>query len=358
MPDSIRSPLADYHVSQGATLREYRGVIVPARFSDPRSEHEAVRNAAGLFDFSFRAKFVVKGEDRISFLQGMLTNDIQALQPGQGAYTLLLNAYGHILGDLRVYCLEDRFLVDTDADLRDKTMKILNQYFLMDQVGLEPLGLVTLAFQGPRARPLLEKSLHIDLPLMSEFDHFATNYAGLPARVVRASSTGEEGYEVWVAAKGMMGIWGAACGQAPTYDMLSCGTEALESLRIEAGIPRYGMELDEDTLPLEAGLTNAISFTKGCYLGQEVVERTRSRGHINWKLVGLFVDVTTAPPVGEKLHSQGKEIGEITSSCVSPSLVRTIALAYVRREVSEPGTKLRLASGPPVEVTSLPFYRR
>jgi aminomethyltransferase len=185
-----------------------------------------------------------------------------------------------------------------------------------------------------------------------------TNYAGFPIRIVRASSTGEEGYEIWVGAKGLPGVWGAACGQAPTYDMLPCGVEALESLRIEAGIPRYGPDLAEDTLLLEADLLNAVSFTKGCYIGQEIVERSRTRGHINWKLVGLIVNASEAPGPGEKLSSNEKEVGEVTSACVSPTLGKTIALAYVRREVAEPGTKLVLAPGFAAEVTALPFCKR
>jgi glycine cleavage system T protein len=358
VPDALRSPLADYHVAQGATLGEYHGAVVPARFSGPREEHTAVRQAAGLFDFSFRAKFAMTGEHRVRFLQGMVTNDVKSLAPGHGAYAALLNAQGHILADLRIYCAEDRFLIDTDADLRDKARQSLQRYIIADRVALEPLPLFALAFQGPRARPLLEKTLHIDLPALEEFDHFASNFAGFPVRVVSASSTGEEGYEVWVGEKGLAGVWGAACGQAPTYDMLPCGTEALESLRIEAGIPRYGAELAEDTLLLEAGLLNAVSFTKGCYLGQEIVERARSRGHVNWKLVGLTVESAQAPAPGEKLVSGEKEIGEVTSACVSPTLAETIALAYVRREVAEPGTALTLASGTPARVVALPFYRR
>ncbi len=358
MPEPIRSPLADYHVSQGSVLGEYHGAAVPARFSDPREEHQAVRSAAGLFDFSFRAKFAARGEHRIRFLHRMVSNDVQNLAPGQGIYATLLNAQGHILADMRIYCAEDQMLVDTDADLRASAMEALRRYIVGDRVELEPLDLFALAFQGPRSRGLLEKTLHIDLPALEEFDHFSTNYAGFPVRVVRASSTGEEGYEVWVGAKGMMGVWGAACGQAPTYGMLPCGTEALESLRIEAGIPRYGPDLGEDTLPLEAGLLHALSFTKGCYLGQEIVERARTRGHVNWKLVGLVVDAALPPPPGEKLVSDGKEVGEVTSACVSPTLGKTLALAYVRREVSEPGTKLGFGSGASVEVTSLPFYSR
>ncbi len=358
MAETVRSPLADYHVSQGAALGEYHGAFTPARFSDPAAEHRAVRVAAGLFDFSFRAKFAVSGADRVRFLHGMVSNDIKKLTPGHGNYATLLNAQGQILADLRIYCAEDRFLIDIDADLRDKAVQLLRRYIIADKVVLEPLSLFAIAFQGPRARPLLEKTLHIDLPAMEEFQHFATNYAGFAMRVVRASSTGEEGYEVWMADKAMMAIWGAACGQAPTYEMLPCGNEALESLRIEAGIPRYGADLGEDTLVLEADLLNALSFTKGCYIGQEIVERSRSRGHVNWKLVGAVVSAPAPPTPGTKLISEGKEAGEVTSSCASPSLGRTIALAYVRREFAEAGTKLVLASGVPAEVVALPFYRR
>jgi len=155
-----------------------------------------------------------------------------------------------------------------------------------------------------------------------------------------------------------MGVWGAACGQAPTYGTLSSGFEALESLRIEAGIPRYGTELDEETMIHEAGLLNAVSFTKGCYVGQEIVERTRTRGHVNWKLVGIILESPLPPARGEKLTLEGKEVGEVTSACLSPTLGKTIALAYVRREVAEPGTKVSLASGPAATVTALPFYSR
>jgi glycine cleavage system T protein len=358
LSEPIRSPLADYHASQGATLSEYRGGIVPARFSSVQDENGAVRKASGLFDFSFRAKFAVTGADRARYLHGMVSNEIKKLAPGKGTYAAMLNAQGQILADLRVYCAEDRLLIDVDAALRDKVQTLLKRYIIADKVVIEPAPLFTLAFQGPRARPLLEKTLHIELPELDEFGHFVTNYAGFPLRVVRASGTGEEGYEVWMADKAMMPVWGAACGQAPTYDMLPCGSEALETLRIESGIPRYGPELGEDTLLLEANLLNAVSFTKGCYIGQENVERTRSRGHINWKLVGIVVAGRIPPSPETKLLADGKEVGETTSSCVSPVLGKTITLAYVRREVAEPGTKLTLASGVPAEVAALPFYQR
>ena len=156
-----------------------------------------------------------------------------------------------------------------------------------------------------------------------------------------------------------MGLWGAACGQAPTYDTQPIGSKAMESLRIEAGIPSYGNDLYEDTLPLEAGVLSALSFTKGCYLGQEIVERARSRGKVNWRLVGLLIGDPQPPLPEEKLVHQGKEVGEITSSCFSPTLRKTIALGYLRREVAEAGTSLVLKDRKiSVEVSKLPFYFR
>ncbi len=358
MTDSTRSPLADFHLSQNATLGEYHGAIVPARFTNPREEHLAARNAAGLFDFSFRAKFAMKGRDRVRFLHRIVSNDVKSLAAGQGVYATLLNAQGQILADLRIYAASDHLLVDTDADLRAKAIEILRRYIIGDQVEVEPLDLYALAVEGPRAPGLVEKTLHIDLPPLKEFEHFATNYAGFPIRVVRMSNCGEQGYEIWVGAKGMMGLWGAACGQAPTYEMLPCGTEALESLRIEAGIPRYGAELNEDTLPLEANLLNALSFNKGCYVGQEIVERARSRGHVNWKLAGLQVEAGDPPACGEKLIFEEKEVGEITSSCLSPTFLKPLAMGYVRREQAQQGTRLKTASGSGAEVRDLPFYHR
>ena len=348
-----RSPLADYHVAQGARLAEYHGALVPARFSDAAAENHAVRSASGLFDFSHRAKFQLKGRDHARLLQRLVSNDVKKLAPGQGTYATLLNAQGHIVVDLRLYCAEDAFLADADAGLSEKAIQAIRRYIIADQVEIEPLDLYALAFQGPRAHGLLEKTLHIDLPSMQEFDHFAANYAGIPIRVVRASSTGEEGYEVWVRGEGMEAVWGAACGQAPTYDMLPCGSEALESLRIEAGIPRYGTELGEDVIPIEAGLWNALSFNKGCYIGQEIVERTRSRGHVNWQLMGLVAGGVLSP--GEKAVVEGRNVAEVTSSCMSPALGKPIALAYVRREFSEPGAKLIFTSGVAAEVAALPF---
>lgn len=356
MREPLRSPLADLHVSRGATLGEYHGAVVPAEFSGAAAEHHSARKSAGVFDFSFRAKFRMAGRDSQRFLQRIISNDVKNLTPGQGTYATLLTAQGRIMADFRVYCAEDFFLLDTDADLLEKTLQGLRKYVVADKVTVEPLPVFALSVQGPQSRALMEKTLARELPVMTEYGHFATGLLGFPVRVIQASSTGEPGYEIWLDEDAMPSVWKEILARAPA-GALPAGTEALESLRIEAGIPRYGPDFGEDTLPLEAGLLNALSFNKGCYIGQEIVERARSRGHVNWKLVGLTIDSPQPPAAGEKLTSEGKDIGEITSACVSPTLAKTIALGYVRHEVSEAGTLLTLTSGVAAEVSVLPFYR-
>lgn len=358
MAEARQSPLAGHHRAHRIVLADYHGAVVPLRYSDRVKEHQAVRQGAGVFDFSFRTQFALTGEDRVRFLHRIVSNDIKKLVPGQGTYATLLNAQGHILTDFRVYCTTDRLMIDTDADLREKTMQSLQRYIIGDRVQIVPVDFFALAVQGPKSREFVERLFPSSSSLKTEYDHVEANYSASPVRAIRATSTGEEGFEIWAESEAIIGIWDSICAASSPDWPTPCGTEALESLRIEAGIPRYGPDMGEDTIPLEAGLLNALSFNKGCYIGQEIVERARSRGHVNWKLTGLFVEAPQPPLQGEKLLSAGKEIGEVTSACVSPTLGKTIALAYLRREVSEPGTQLAFASGVGATVTALPFYSR
>jgi glycine cleavage system T protein len=352
-----QSPLAREHLARGATLAAYHGAEVPVRFQDEGSEHQAVRTSAGLFDFSFRSKFALTGEHRVRFLHRIVSNDVKNLPAGHGTYATLLNAQGRILADLRIYADEDRLWIDTDADLAEKAMTNLKRYIIGDRVEIEPSELCAAAIQGPQSKKVLQELLGSGLePLEREMDHCVVEREGPRAHAVRLSSTGEEGYEVWLEPDAMGRFWQGALNVDCDSHVIACGSQALESLRIEAGIQRYGQELAEDTLPLEAGLLNALSFNKGCYIGQEIVERTRSRGHVNWKLMGLRLEADApVPAAGESVTADAKTIAEVTSACFSPVLGRPVALAYVRREVSEPGTKLTLASGAAAEVALLPF---
>jgi len=355
----FRSPLAEEHLAGGAKLAVYHGAEVPLSFGNPKAEYEAVRTAASLFDFSFRSKFTLSGEHRVRFLHRIVSNDVKGLAPGQGTYATLLSAQGRILADLRIYLDDDRIWVDTDADLAEKAISTLRRYIIGDRVQIEPSEHLAVAFQGPGAPSAIDGLLQGADSLAEEMAHRAITHEGRPGRIVRLSSTGEEGYEVWLEADDLRKLWSEALNRHGVRPVVPCGTEALESLRIEAGIPRYGADLGEDTLPLEAGLLNALNFNKGCYIGQEIVERARSRGHVNWKLMGLrFEPEAPVPGPGDALTQEAKTVGEITSACYSPVLARPIALAYVRREVAEPGTRLLAASGCAGAVCVLPFLNR
>ena len=344
--------------SSEAPLVPYHGAQMPAWYSSAIDEHRAVRTAAGLFDFSFRSIFSAEGSDRGRFLHNMTTNDVKGLTPGLGLYAAMLDVRGHILADLEILCDEDRFLVSTDADLLDKVLTMLGRYNIGGRVPIDTVSLTVLSVQGPKAAAIVEDALRAPSPGPEEFCHAKGSITGQAVRVIKTSSTGEEGYELWVAPEVLTAVRDFVLEIGREHGLIRCGSAALETLRIEAGIPEYGSELGEDTLPLEAGLMTALSFNKGCYIGQEIVERARSRGRVNWKLAGFFFESPAPPLVGEQLLAEGKPMGEITSACVSPTLERTIALGYVRREVVEPGTRLELASGGAAVVTTLPFYRR
>ncbi len=353
----VRSPISEMASQANIPFANYHGAMIPEWYSDPVSECRAVRTAAGIFDFSFRAKFSAGGSDRVRFIHGMVSNDVKSLTPGRGVYATLLDVRGHILADLEIYCRQDKLLIDTDVDLIDKVLQTLNHYNIGGRVPLERLSLSAVSVQGPKARGVIQAVLGENLPGPEDFSHISANFEGHDVVIIRASNTGEEGYQVWIPKERARVLWEALLDCGKSTGLLPCGSKALEILRIEAGVPEYGSELAEDTLPLEAGLLNALSFTKGCYIGQEIVERARSRGHVNWKLVGLFVDAMEAPAAGEKILREGKEVGEITSACVSPTLGTPLAMGYIRKEASEPGMKVTLASGPEAEVTTMPFYR-
>lgn len=352
----MASPVSGIPGSQ--TESDYHGAPMPAFHSDPVEEHRAVRAAAGLFNIPFRSVFSATGSDRSRFLHNMVTNDVKSLTPGHGAYATMLDVRGHILADMHIYCDESRYLVATSANLIEKVLTTLARYNIGSRVPLERLDMASLSVQGPNAASILRDLFHAELPGPEELRHMAIDYRGETLRIIRLSSTGEEGFELWTTPAGIEPLAHALIEAGRSGGLVRCGSAALETLRIEAGIPAYGAELAEDTLPLEANLLNALSFTKGCYIGQEIVERARSRGHVNWKLAGLFVARSEPPAPGEKILKDGKPLGEITSSCVSPTLGRTIAMSYVRREVAEPGAALVTGSGAQVEVTTLPFYRR
>ncbi|MDA2914283.1 aminomethyltransferase family protein [Acidobacteriia bacterium AH_259_A11_L15] len=352
-----RSPLAATYREAGAEFATVRGCRLPERFSDVVAECRAVRQAAGVLDRSDRAHLAATGADAKDFLHRMLSNDVHRLQPGQGCYAALLNAQGQMQADLYVFQMEDHLLLETGFPLKDRLRGTLDNYVIADDVTLEDRSqpLAALSVEGPAAGKLLRAAGAARLPAQ-ELDHARVTLGGGPVLVVRLSETGEEGYRLIFAVEYAQALWDALAARREAVPWQPVGCAALNILRIEAGIPWYGVDMDERTLPPEAGLeARAISYNKGCYVGQEIIERVHSRGHVNRRLTGLVLSGESLPGAGARLVSNGKDVGYLTSAVRSPTLRHPIALGYVRREYLQPGTRLSLEGGT-AEVAGLPFY--
>ena len=328
-------------------LVEYCGAQVPAEFSSPAEEFSALHAGCGVFDLGWRAKLVITGRDRTRWLNGMVTNNIRDLAPGHGVYSFLLNPQGHILGDMYVFNRGESFLIDTDRLQVEKLAQLLKKYIIMDQVVLSEAGdglITALGVEGPNSADVLRRAGCERWELQPlEVEDQTWNDARIS--LVRSP---QGGYMIWLSPENAGGTWEAlvAAGATPA------GVEAWELWRITSGIPRYGVDIRERDLPQETGQQQALNFTKGCYIGQEIVERIRSRGAVHRAFTGFLF---AGPPAaaGAKIERDGRELGEITSVAVLPS-GKAIGLGYLRREAGAPGTTLEIA-GTQATVSELPF---
>jgi folate-binding protein YgfZ len=299
-------------------------------------------------DLSSHGKLVLAGPDRVRFLQGMVTNDVAALAPGQGCHAAMLTVKGKLLGDLRIYCDPEALFIETDPEATAKIHDALEKHLIADDATVEDrtraLGEVGVWGEGARAAV---ESIAGPLPELALFSHVTVG----EVRVAGARDLGRAGYRLFGDARALVDQLGRLGGT-----LLS--DEEAEVLRVEAGEPRYGRDMGEEHLPIESRLDAALSFTKGCYLGQEVIVRATQQGRINRKLMGLRLDGTTAAQPGAKLAHPGRaDAGTITSSVVSPRF-GPIALGYVHRTVFAPGTALTVhdsAGDRAATVVELPF---
>ena len=294
--------------------------------------YRALREHAAWLDLSGRGKIRATGQDRARLLHAMTTQQVEQMKPGDGAYAFFLNAQGRILGDVNLFCFEDHFLLDTEPETRQKLLDHLDRYIIADDVTLEDLteGMATIAVEGPKAASVLQK-LGAPIPEAS----YATRVWG-DRVIARVSSTGSEGFFVFLPAGGKPEF------EAQLAGLPEASAADARLVRIEHGHPRYGEEITERYLVQETGQTHAVSFTKGCYLGQEIVERVRTRAQIHRVLRRLEIDALEPPAAGTKLTSGGAGAAEIASAAFSPALAKVVALAYVRVQFAEPGTELQL----------------
>ena len=350
-----RSPLFEKLESAQARFVTEQGWEVPSSFGSVEGEYWALQEGVGLVDLSHRGRLLVRGEDAPRFLHGMVTNDIKGLEAGQGNYNFVLDTHGHILADARIFRLDaESYLIDSEPQRIEIIRQALDHHIISDVVELEDWSarLACLALEGPCAREVLRETIGFDPPHMHPLDHLYLD--DLSTRLIRASVCGADGYWILVSPDRAAALWQKALEVGTNVGLRPVGFEALEIHRIEAGLPRYGADMDTKTLPQETGQLQAISFTKGCYIGQEVVERIRSRGHVNRQLVGLLLEGRQEAPRDAMILAGGNPVGTITSAAYSYGLRRTIALGYMRRESVEPGKSVMVGSFP-AEVSALPF---
>lgn len=319
-----------------------------ARFSDPQAELVALRTACGVYDLGFRAKISLTGGDRVRWLNGMVTNDIRDLAEGHGVYAFLLNPQGHILGDLYAYNrgnsgVSPSIVVDTDRSQVEKILATFDHYIIMDDVEVANLSeqMTAVGVAGPRARKVLEATglKFPDLrPLQLHAVECACDCGCLTCTIVRGDDPVVESYEIWLAPAHVKPLWNAlvAAGATPV------GFEAMELHRILAGIPLYGVDIRERDLPQETEQTRALNFSKGCYIGQEIVERIRSRGAVHRTFRAFLAEPNASIARDAKIRMSEKDVGEITNVVVLRSAKgeRAVALGYIRRELGAPGREV------------------
>jgi len=354
-----QSPLFEIQKASGARFMALFGWEIAETFTSTDQEYEVLRQTTGLLDCSQSGLIEVKGDDRTRFLHGMLTNDIRKLQPGSGCYAGLLTPQGRLVADMRVYSTEDSLLVACDPSLREKVPSALRKYIIGDRPELidRSEDLAILSIQGRGSFRALEELSPAFRPLAEPFDHREHDVLGIKVRICRVSRTLYEGCDLIVSVHRLAGLWNGLLEFGGRIGIHPAGFKALNIHRVEAGIPWYAFDMDEKTLPLEAGLEkNAISLTKGCYIGQESVARITYRGQVHRKLAGLAIVGETIAAKGNKILKEEQEVGWITTSVFSRALRQPIALGYLRREVLEPGTALRVEhSNATLEATVSPL---
>ncbi len=313
-------------------------VAVPAAdFGNPRAEFQALLSGCGVYDLSDRAKIAVTGGDRVRWLNGMITNNIRDLAPGHGVYAFMLNAQGRIQADLYAYQRGDSLLLDTELGQRDKVLQLFDHYIIADDVEIAEMSdkFAAVGVAGPEARLVLERA-GISFPELAPLELCTPKCdcacGCLQCTLVRGDDPAGTSYEIWLAPDQLKSTWDALVAAGAT----TVGADALELRRISFGIPRYGVGIRERDLPQETGQTRALNFTKGCYLGQEIVERIRSRGAVHREFTAFTVEGMLPEP-GTKILGDEKEAGEITSSAMLPlpGGDRAVALGYLRREAFE-----------------------
>jgi len=366
MPAVAQLVLHDFHQNRHARFTEVNGAEVVADYGDAAAEYAALRAAAGVLDLSCRGRLCLTGADRQRFLNGQVTNNVKDLKSGEGCYAAILTPRGKMQSDLNIYCLPDELLLDLEPGYAPAVSQWLEKYIIADDVQLVDVsphyGL--LSVQGPRSADVAQTSgLNLAVPDKPMNFTSATDAVLGEFYLVNHPRVGAMGFDLFVPTTALRSAAEKLVAAANSLGGCACGWQALEIARVEDGRPRFGADMDENNLPPEAGIeTQAISYTKGCYTGQEVIARIRTYGQVAKSLRGLRLadDLKALPARGDKLFKDGKEVGHITSAVKSPLSQTNLALGYVHRTANNVGAELILRTGDgesPAKIVQLPFEK-
>ncbi len=360
--------LYEFHHSLGAKFTGLNGAETVVDYGDWLAEHAALRESAGVMDLSFRSRLCLVGADRARYLHGQVTNDVKKLRVGTGCYSALTTNKGKMESDLNIFCLPEELLLDFEPGLAGKVTQRLEKFIVADDVQIVDAaphyGL--LSVQGPKAGVVIQAiGLFTEIPA-EPFASLKISDAMLGeiylANHPRLDLNGAAGFDLFIPTASLGAVADKLIAAAKSVGGGGVGWTAWETARIEAGIPRFGADMDETNIPLECGIeSRTIVYNKGCYIGQEVINRIHSIGHVNRELRGLRLadDLPTLPQRGDRLFHAGKEVGLVTSAVKSPSF-GNIALGYARREINQIGNELilRTASGESAaRIVALPFVK-
>jgi folate-binding protein YgfZ len=345
---NLATPLSEWHRKRGAQMGVWFGCDLPNHFGDWQEEYRALRESVGLVDKNYRAYLEFTGPDRVRYQNAILTNDIKDLKENHGTVSLFLNPQGHIQAEIETYALHDSLFCVSYAMIRERLVLEMDKYIIMDDVTLNDRtdAYGTLAVEGPKAASVVQKLTGVDLAGMEDLEVREASIGEVAVRIGKRSPGGIAGAEFLVARERCGDLWSVLEEAIQREDGRPAGYEALNTVRLELGIPWFGYDFGEKQIPHEAGLQDShISYTKGCYTGQEIVERVRSRGQVNRVRVSLKFDGQTAPAPNTPLSADNKEIGFVTRVGYSPAIHAWIGMGYVRREKSTTGTALAMPSG-------------
>ena len=359
---SKSSALLDAQAVLNGQPGEAFGWTMARDYGDVLAECQAVRERAGLLDLTYYGVLKVSGQEAVQFLNGLVTNDVKGLEVHKGMRAAFLTGHGKIRGLSRILRRQDDFLIINDPQTHEKIFKYIFPFSYAGDFRVEDVSeqFRILSIQGPKANAVLKEIAFEPVASLAEYAWAETIIGGHNVVVVRTSHTGESGFDILAPESGLRDIWDFILLKGAFHSLAPVGQEALNQLRIEAGKPTYGVDVDETNMMLELGMTEAVSFTKGCYTGQEAVAMATYRGHISKKLSGLLIEGDHIPVTGSRISKDGKDIGQVTSAVRSATLGRVIALGYIKYGHFDAGNKVEVQNDASVieaRVTELPFYQ-